>query len=309
MIRHRANGKLLLTAEYLLLDGAVGLAFPTVSGQMMSIQETAKDQLHWRSYTVEGNCWLDCSINPDTLQVNSSAEAALLLEKAIRFAVEKQGADRRKLSNALVQTHLEFPLNWGLGSSSTFVYLLATWLEVNPYELNAYLFKGSGYDIACAGTDSPIFYQLNGEKPTVKPIHWWPAFHQNLFFVYTGRKQNSRDGIARYHERKAQNKLAPFIEKASGSSKNLVLCTDLQSFEEIMIEHESIIRIVTGLETVQRSMFPDYKSGVVKSLGAWGGDFLLVTGTETAVRTYFADQRKLSVYRWDQMILPLKSEI
>lgn len=285
------------------------MAFPTVSGQWMSVQEAANDRLQWRSFTDRGDCWMDCTIDPETLQVDNQSEPAQLLGKALRFCIEHQGASREKLKNALVQTHLEFPQNWGLGSSSTFVYLLATWLNVNPYELNAYLFKGSGYDIACAGTDSPIFYQLTNGKPTVKPIHWWPPFHSNIFFVYTGRKQNSRDGIARYHERKAQNKLAPFIEKASGSSKNLIHCTDLQSFEEIMIEHESIIRIVTGLETVQRSTFPDYKGGVVKSLGAWGGDFLLVTGMEAHVRKYFTDQRRLDVYRWDQMILPLKTEI
>ena len=41
-----AHGKLLLTAEYFILDGAVGLALPTKLGQSLSIQSSESNEGH-----------------------------------------------------------------------------------------------------------------------------------------------------------------------------------------------------------------------------------------------------------------------
>jgi hypothetical protein len=60
-------------------------------------------------------------------------------------------------------------------------------------------------------------------------------------------------------------------------------------------EHESIIRILIGEETIQNRLFPDYRWGTVKSLGAWGGDFVLVTGAPQNVLDYFMKEKKLLV--------------
>lgn len=38
MISFKSNGKLLLTGEYLVLDGAVALALPTKMGQIMTVE-------------------------------------------------------------------------------------------------------------------------------------------------------------------------------------------------------------------------------------------------------------------------------
>ena len=55
-----ARGKLLLTGEYLVLDGARALALPTHPGQGLRVVRTDEaDVLHWRSRDHRGRLWLD----------------------------------------------------------------------------------------------------------------------------------------------------------------------------------------------------------------------------------------------------------
>jgi hypothetical protein len=56
-------------------------------------------------------------------------------------------------------------------------------------------------------------------------------------------------------------------------------------FQNLMLTHESIISKLIGMPPVQQTMFSDYE-GVVKSLGAWGGDFVLACGPKTS-KAYF----------------------
>ena len=43
------------------------------------------------------------------------------------------------------------------------------------------------------------------------------------------------------------------------------------------MEHENIIASATLQEPIHQSFFSAYSEGKIKSLGAWGGDFILVT--------------------------------
>ena len=58
---YRANGKLLLTAEYTILDGAVGLGLPTQRGQILEITPCNDKQLHWKSFDHRMNLWYENS--------------------------------------------------------------------------------------------------------------------------------------------------------------------------------------------------------------------------------------------------------
>ena len=50
-----SNGKLLLTAEYLVLDGAQALALPTQLGQKLIVTDGKEDILHWKSLDADGS--------------------------------------------------------------------------------------------------------------------------------------------------------------------------------------------------------------------------------------------------------------
>ena len=52
---YTAHGKLLLTGEYAVMDGALALALPTQLGQRMSVRPTDKKEVFFRSLTSEGN--------------------------------------------------------------------------------------------------------------------------------------------------------------------------------------------------------------------------------------------------------------
>ena len=59
MEKHYSNGKLLLTGEYLVLDGAKSLAIPTKFGQDLVISKIKEPQLIWGSFTNTGECWFE----------------------------------------------------------------------------------------------------------------------------------------------------------------------------------------------------------------------------------------------------------
>ena len=49
-----AHGKLLLTGEYAVLDGALSLALPTQYGQRMEVCALEQKRIYFRSLTMEG---------------------------------------------------------------------------------------------------------------------------------------------------------------------------------------------------------------------------------------------------------------
>ena len=59
MISFYSNGKLLLTGEYLVLDGALSLALPTQFGQSLKVAAIDKPKLIWKSVNEEGVIWFE----------------------------------------------------------------------------------------------------------------------------------------------------------------------------------------------------------------------------------------------------------
>jgi mevalonate kinase len=49
-----AHGKLMLTGEYVVLDGALSLALPTQKGQRLEVTSIPENEFHWKSFDVEG---------------------------------------------------------------------------------------------------------------------------------------------------------------------------------------------------------------------------------------------------------------
>jgi hypothetical protein len=68
-----------------------------------------------------------------------------------------------------------------------------------------------------------------------------------------------------------------------------------------MEKHESIMSEVLETITIKEALFDDFK-GVIKSLGAWGGDFVLVASKDNP-RGYFNERGFETILRYDEMIL------
>jgi mevalonate kinase len=170
---------------------------------------------------------------------------------------------------------LNYPLLWGLGSSSTLIAAIAAWAEIDPFQLHFEVSKGSGYDIACAISSGPIVYKIRESNPEFEPVKFSPSFSDKIYFVYQGNKQDSAEGIQKYRNRNS-NPDKSIVDSASSLTERMLRASDLQEFEQIMREHEILISSLLGAPTIRQRMFNDLP-GEAKSLGAWGGDFCMLT--------------------------------
>ena len=300
--KYHSNGKFLLTGEYLVLKSTLALALPLKLGQSMNVETVCTPSLQWNAYTSDGP-WFSVTLNPENLEILNCDDLSKA-EKLVQIlkAVKTLNPNAFKKGTCFT-THLDFDPNWGLGSSSTLISNLARWANVNPYELLKLTFGGSGYDIACATAEQPIYYQLVDSKPQVETIEFNPSFANHLFFVYQGQKQSSYKEIKTFLAKANPIDLQKDIEAISEISRAVPKCQTLDEFAMLMQCHERIISRCIGQELVQKR-FPDFE-GVLKSLGAWGGDFVLAATewTENQVKDYFKEKGLEVVLGYKEIVL------
>ena len=304
-----SNGKLLITGEYFILDGALGLAVPTTCGQDLIVDAKTHNTLVWKSFSNTGDIWLEVAFDlPKLRLVSASYEATedggkeTLAESlsAILVAVRELNPEFLMNSKGVeVQTNLTFPKDWGLGTSSTLIANIAEWAKVDSYKLLEKTFGGSGYDIACAKANGPILYNLNQGIAEASEVTFNPPFKDQLFFVYLNKKQNSRLGIQRYKE--LHGNLNDALIQINKITEQFLKCKNLAEFEVLIEAHEALVSKMIQLSPVKDKLFDDYY-GAVKSLGAWGGDFVLVTGDHNT-KAYFEEKGYHTIIKYNDLIL------
>jgi len=300
-----SRGKLLITGEYFILDGAYGLALPTQLGQKMQVEisDSSTWALEWKSYDVNNNCWLQLRLSKEQFlsEWNSESVEAEMLFNILKTALQLNPEFLSATKQYKISTYLEFPNNWGLGSSSTLINNVAQWAKVNAFDLLKLTFGGSGYDVAVAQANAPILFHRQNDLPVFEKANFNPSFKEQLYFVHLDKKQNSREGIFHYHQVKEDKKTA--IENISMISKNLLTISRLEDFEKQLEEHESIVAEVLQLKKVKEVLFSDYR-GAVKSLGAWGGDFVLATSAKSEQETveYFQSKGFRTILQYKDII-------
>jgi mevalonate kinase len=308
-MNYYSNGKLLLTGEYLVLDGAKSLALPTKFGQDLVVEKIKESQLIWGSFSDTGECWFEAVFDLPKLRLvnctfssDREGNAEVIAETLLEILMEAQRVNPNFLNSEngfVVKTNLTFPRNWGLGSSSTLINSIASWAKVDAFQLLWNSFKGSGYDIACAQNNTSILYQIEDKKPLVTRVEFNPNFKENLFFLYLNEKQDSKEGIAKFRESgiRFQNE----ITHISAITDAFLRSDSIVDFNKLIVEHEQIISSIIKLQPVKEKLFSDY-FGEVKSLGAWGGDFVMVTGNEETP-AYFKKKGFETVLTYSEMIL------
>ena len=304
LLHFHANGKLLLSGEYFVLNGTKALALPSKLGQSLHLFHHPDSKLFWRSFDQNKNIWFEATISFFDLKIEESSDPQIAqqLEKIFSAIRKLNPSFLQSSSGLLVETHLDFPRLWGLGTSSTLIACMAKWAALNPFQLLADTFGGSGYDLACADSVGPIVYWRENELPKWKHIVFNPEFKEQLYFVYLEKKQNSRTAIAHYHSHKKS--FEQEARRISEITNQLELVDDLFSFEKLMDEHERIIAQALKLEKAKDLYFPDYW-GSIKSLGAWGGDFVLATSNQSAEETkeYFNQKAFPTVLKYKDLVL------
>ncbi|MFK7838708.1 MAG: GYDIA family GHMP kinase [Bdellovibrionales bacterium] len=299
-----AHGKLLLTSEYCVLDGAPAIALPTKLGQTLSVQTqtTNNNQLHWQAFNMDKTCWIDAIFDLETFEINqTSKQSPNILQKILQQA-RIQNPDFLTQPNDLnITTYLDFNKDWGLGSSSTLIHTISQWANICPFTLLNATLGGSGYDIACAHADGPILYQKQGD-PLWSHTNFNPRFANQLYFIYLNKKQNSRDSINQY---KSQEKpSAEILDSLNKIVSSIQKAEHLDEFEDAIKAHENLISKQIKRPTVKEKHFSDFQ-GTIKSLGAWGGDFILATSTQGDEETfaYFKKRGYNTILKYEDLIL------
>jgi mevalonate kinase len=297
-----SNGKLLITAEYLVLDGAKAFALPTKFGQNLSIEQSNNSEIIWKSFDADGSVWFEDSLS------FSEIKEPLVKEDSVKNTLIKILHEAYLLNpNFLNQepgyqitTELTFPKKWGLGTSSTLINNIAQWLNINAFELLNNSFGGSGYDIACAQNNSPITYQLKQGKPKVETISFHPNFTDNIYFVYLNKKQSSKTAIANYQNNKSTD-IEKNITKIDKLTQEIIHAKSSNTMAVAIAKHEATMSSILETVTVKENLFSDFM-GEIKSLGAWGGDFIMVVSEVNPI-TYFASKGFKTIIPYKEMIL------
>jgi len=297
-----SNGKLLLSGEYAILDGAQGWAIPTKLGQYLKVNFNFSGEISWKSIDANTSTWFEGKYKLDTLEEIATTDKGVS-KNLLKLLTETRKLNPSFLADAegyQIETTLTFPRNWGLGSSSTLINNLGTWANVNPYTLLAKTFGGSGYDIACAKYDKPILFQLKEGIPLIKELEPIFPFSDALFFVYLNQKKNSREAISAYRKLNVDKK--KLAEKMNQITRSMIVSQHLSDFEHLIRQHELILSNTLQIPTIKEQLFSDYSEGSIKSLGAWGGDFILVTGNEMTP-SYFKNKGYKTILSFSEMAL------
>ncbi|MBW8325542.1 MAG: hypothetical protein K0M50_12320 [Prolixibacteraceae bacterium] len=303
LAKYRANGKLLLTGEYLVLHGAKAIALPLKVGQHLSVsEENHSDLAHWQALH-DGKVWFSCELDSKDFSVlkTSHPEKAEILSRIFK-TIKSLNPEFTLQAGTKFETTLEADPEWGFGSSSTLVSLLSQWAGVDPFKLNELVFKGSGFDIACATADGPIFYIRN--KPA-EPLALNYTFADQLFLLYSGQKKKTAKEVSSFLKEKTVSE--QLIFEMSALSEEFAACRKQHEFNRLIRKHEEMIGSLIGQMPVKEQCFADFDGGI-KSLGAWGGDFYLVSTEQpfAAVKKYFENKGLSTMFRWDDLILKRK---
>jgi len=301
-----AHGKLLITGEYLVLEGARALALPVNKGQYMHVDclsEHTGGLLHWTAQKPDG-LWFQADYAIPSMEILKTTDQKLADKLAEILSVARELAPHflNGSQSFDVETRLEFDTEFGFGSSSTLIANLAAWADINAFSLQWKALGGSGYDVACAHVETPVFYRLIHGEAAVDRVDWNPLFKNRIYFVYLGEKQRSDESIKRFKEQAVFGEKE--IRRISAISEALVQAKTLDVFENLLQEHEKIMSAVLGIVSVGNWLFKNHE-GVVKSLGAWGGDFVLVTShtSDSAFRKQMKQRGFNTVFSWDELVL------
>jgi mevalonate kinase len=298
-----SNGKLLITAEYLVLDGAKAFALPTKFGQNLIIEETNHPEINWKSFDADGSIWFEDTLSFSEIKNPIETEEETTKKTLLKILHEAYLLNPdfiKETKGYQITTELTFPKKWGLGTSSTLINNIAQWLEIDAFILLNNSFGGSGYDIACAQNNTPITYQLKQGKPKADAVVFAPNFTDSIYFVYLNKKQSSKTAIANYQKNKTTD-TEKNISKIDKLTQEIIHAKSSNAMAVAIAKHESIMSSILETPTVKENLFSDF-IGEIKSLGAWGGDFIMVVSEINPV-TYFSSKGFKTIIPYKDMIL------
>ncbi len=295
-----SNGKLLISGEYLVMQGAQALAVPVKFGQSLSVKAHDEKELYWQTF-VNDKLWFSAYFNADfSYSKASNKQTAGFLSKLLKSAQNLNHQFLKEIAFKL-RADINFDIEWGLGSSSTLIYNVAQWANINPFDLFFQVASGSAYDVACAGSDKPVIYQLKNNQPDFRPVNFYPDFHQNIYFAYLGNKQKSEKSIRKFKKEAIYSDRD--IDRISEITQKMLTAKNTDEFSKLVYQHEQILSKILQQKTVKELYFSDF-TGEIKSLGAWGGDFVMIVSELSfgQIKKYFLEKGINIIFTFEEMV-------
>ena len=285
-----------------MMHGSKALALPLMKGQTLEKRESENRQsFAWDAYTWD-EPWFSARFDPHSLRIleTSNQDMAERLQQMIRACIELMPDFQQDLFRWDALTRLDFSPEYGFGSSSTLTVLLAEWADVNPLELHFMVSEGSGYDVACALAEGPILYRLRDQSPHYQHISFHPPFRDHLYFAWLGKKQPTATHLEWISGTPGPSHET--IRQFSQLTMSMVEATTLSEFRLVMEEHEEALSQILGMEMVSARF--DGLPGSVKSLGAWGGDFVMIASEtdEESLKGYLGTRDIQVVYKYNDLV-------
>lgn len=290
-----ANGKLLLFGEYLVLRGASCLAIPLKYNQRLRVSKHEGKSILWGAKN-NGEEWLFIHFS-DNLSIIHTTDIykAEVIQKLLRTVKELNPTLDWNQLHFCFDTNFE--RNFGFGTSSTLIALLSQWAAVDPYTLLEKSFGGSGYDIAAATASLPFVYTV--EDKITQTVQFAKAITDNLLFVYLGAKQDSSREISKF---KTKTTTDDQLKQINSLINEAVSCQSIEYWEKLMLSSENLLAEILEVSKVKDHYFCDYPFAI-KSLGAWGGDFIMATHRDLAAAKEYFNQKGYTIqYTYNELI-------
>lgn len=92
-------------------------------------------------------------------------------------------------------------------------------------------------------------------------------------------------------------------KKLTKITESIITCSNLTKFITLITEHESIVAEHLGLKPIKESTFSDFNGGI-KSLGAWGGDFIMAATNagDDYIKSYFSQKGYSTIIPYNEMV-------
>ena len=260
--------------------------------------------LHWQASDPNG-IWFETELSFSDRQVAlspSSDPVSLQLCLLLNTCIQLNPKFLSQTGIYTVDTHLEFHRSWGWGSSSSLLSNVAAWADLDPMEVNRIVHPvSSGYDVAAARSEHPFIYRVGTNDILIEPVTLTYPFKDHLAFIFSGKKQLSAESISEFRHRPHPDK--DIILKISHLTQSIATTSDLQQFIGLLEEHEEETAKLTRFSPIQSTHFTDFP-GIVKSLGAWGGDFFLAASPLPIqdIKDYFHDKGLITIFSWNEII-------
>ncbi len=295
MTHFSASGKLLLFGEYLVLRGAKCLSIPLSFGQEMEVETSEEKDILWTSFELD-NEWLKVRLSSDAKIIEcSDLESAEKIQQLL-LAIQAENPTIQ-FEGLRFTFKTNFNRQFGFGTSSTLISLLSQWSNANPYTLLQNSFGGSGYDIAAATAKNAFVYTVN--EKVIQTLDLPKTITENLLFVYLGKKQKSATEIAKFSTlpttTQQLDEMNTIVEQATS-------CQTMEQWEQLMNESETLLSSILNVAPVKQLLFDDYPYSI-KSLGAWGGDFVMATFRDLSeAKNYFQTKINQPVFTYNELI-------